>query len=48
MYENVFTVCNPQDEASKKKNTTKDLARVTPSIYVGETSRSIKERATEH
>ena len=45
VYENICLKCNP--EASKKGELVQHNTEV-PSIYVGETSRSIKERAKEH
>ena len=45
VYENVCTVCNPGATSKGELKNVKDGA---PSIYVGETSRSIEERAQEH
>ena len=44
-YENICTKCNPS--ALKKGNLREQEAKV-PSLYVGETSRSLQERASEH
>ena len=45
VYENVCSKCN-QGAASKKE--LENMDPTIPSIYVGETSRTIKERAAEH
>ena len=45
VYENICLVCNP--EASKKGELL-EMNMEVPSIYVGETARSIKERSKEH
>ena len=45
VYENLCLVCNP--EASKKGELKTPLKNI-PSIYVGETSRSVQERNMEH
>ena len=49
IYENVCELCNPKKESTKRKKG-KDLedTRDEPSIYVGESSRSLAERALEH
>ena len=49
IYENICEICNPREE-KKKNNSWEDLRdrRATPSIYVGETSRSICERSKNH
>ena len=50
IYENICELCNPREEKETKNKTWEDLRdkRETPSIYVGETSRSICERAKNH
>ena len=45
MYENICIKCNPD---AVKKGELKEVNTEVPSIYVGETARSIKERAKEH
>ena len=45
VYENICLKCNPD---ASKKGELKTLNTTTPSIYVGETSRSVQERALEH
>ena len=45
IYENFSAKCNPGAGA---KNDIKEASREPPSVYVGETSRSIKERSKEH
>ena len=49
IYENICSICNPK-EGKKKKETWEDLAdtRDEPSIYVGESARSLSERAMNH
>ena len=49
IYENICNLCNPRDEKEKRK-TWEELEdkREEPSIYVGETSRSVAERARNH
>ena len=47
MNENVCVDCNPGMEDGKKETTSEDKRDI-PSIYVGETSRSMKERALEN
>ena len=44
-YENICTKCNP---SALKKGELKKVETEIPSLYVGETSRSIQERALEH
>ena len=45
MYENVCGTCNPgAGEAKELRNIKQDI----PTLYVGETSRSIFERSREH
>ena len=44
MYENFCSLCNPEAKGSKYIKTTGDP----PSVYVGETGRSIQERIKEH
>ena len=45
VYENICIKCNPD---AVKKGELKEVNTEVPSIYVGETARSIKERAKEH
>ena len=45
VYENICLKCNPD---ASKKGELKTLNTTTPSIYVGETSRSLQERAIKH
>ena len=45
VYENICTICNPD---AKKKGPLKEAKKEIPSLYVGETSRSIYERSREH
>ena len=45
VYENICTRCNPD---AKTKGELREQARGAPSLYMGETSRSIQERAVEH
>ena len=47
IYESKCELCNPRGEDKKKSFSLKD-GRENPSIYVGETARSISERASEH
>ena len=47
IYESKCEICNPNEEDKKKSSSLKD-GRENPSIYVGETARSISERASEH
>ena len=44
LYENFCTICNPGAKESKEVKAVMD----TPSLYVGETSRSLQERFKEH
>ena len=49
IYENICNLCNPREEKEKKKSWEElEDKREEPSIYVGETSRSIAERAKNH
>ena len=48
LYENVCQDCNPGEEKRAKKVEDLEDKGDVPSIYVGETSRSVKERALEH
>ena len=45
VYENICRKCNPGAGSSGEL---KEVNEEVPSLYVGETSRSIKERAAEH
>ena len=45
MYESLCVDCNP---GAREKGELKDMNMDIPSVYVGETSRSIYERAKEH
>ena len=45
VYENVCATCNPGAEAKKQLE---NVDPTIPSIYVGETARTIQERAKEH
>ena len=45
VYENICTKCNPDAGGKKEIKKIKDDP---PSVYIGETSRSIQERAAEH
>ena len=45
VYESICTVCNP---GAVKKGALEEVKGGNPSLYVGETSRSIQERAIEH
>ena len=45
VYENVCLECNPKAGA---KEELKELKKDTPSVYIGETSRTIYERSKEH
>ena len=45
MYENVCTTCNP---SAAKKVPVKEVKEGPPSLYVGESSRSLYERSREH
>ena len=45
IYENICTICNPE---ALKKGELKTINAEVPSIYVGETARSVQERAKEH
>ena len=45
VYESICTVCNP---GATKKGELVDVKKGPPSLYVGESSRSIQERAKEH
>ena len=45
VYENVCTLCNPGAAA---KGELEGVDPIIPSIYVGETSRTVQERALEH
>ena len=49
IYENICEICNP-DMEKKKNQSWEELRdrRETPSLYVGETSRSLYERAKNH
>ena len=47
LYESKCVLCNPKEEESKKKEGAKDLNK-SKGIYVGESARSIFERAGEH
>ena len=47
-YENVCKKCNPGDMLKKKKEENMEDIRPEPSIYVGESSRSLHERAGDH
>ena len=47
LYESKCVICNPREEESKKKEGAKDLNK-SKGIYVGESARSIFERAGEH
>ena len=50
MYESIFEVCNPEEDPKKdgKRLTKYDKFKHQKGVYVGETSRSIFERASEH
>ena len=48
LYESACVTCNPGGEMPEDKNGGLVDKRLEPSIYVGETSRSIFERAAEH
>ena len=50
MYESLCEVCNPEDEPKKdgKRMSKYDKFKHQQGVYVGETSRSIFERANEH
>ena len=45
VYENVCSICN---KGAKDKGELKDVDPLIPSVYVGETSRTVQERAREH
>ena len=45
VYESICTNCNPD---ATNKGELKEVKKGAPSLYVGETSRSIQERALEH
>ena len=45
VYENICVQCNPE---ARKKGNLKTINTEMPSVYVGETARSIKERSKEH
>ena len=45
VYESICTKCNPE---SIKPGPLKSVNKDVPSVYVGETSRSVYERAEEH
>ena len=45
MYENICAVCNPEARGKKE---VKKIQEDPPSVYVGETSRSLQERSQEH
>ena len=45
VYESICMVCNP---SAKNKGELKEVKEGAPSLYVGESSRSIQERAVEH
>ena len=45
MYENICSECNP---GADKKGELKQIKEGAPSLYVGETSRTIFERSKEH
>ena len=45
VYESICTRCNP---GAKNKGELVDMAKGAPSLYIGESSRTIQERATEH
>ena len=45
VYESICTKCNP---GALKSGPTKDLSKMYPSVYVGETARSLYERSREH
>ena len=45
VYENFCTICNQEARGGQEAKTVEDAA---PSIYIGETSRSIQESALEH
>ena len=45
VYENICVKCNPD---AVKKGELKDINKDVPSMYLGETARSIQERAKEH
>ena len=45
LYENICVQCNP---GAVKKGELEQVKEGAPSLYVGETSRSIQERAREH
>ena len=45
VYENICTECNPE---ALKKGELKQVNLEVPSVYVGETARSVQERALEH
>ena len=47
LYESKYTICNPADDIKKKEDKLQNLKTQT-GVYVGETSRSIFERAGEH
>ena len=48
IYENTCKKCNPGDMQDKKKDNSMEDTRPEPSIYVGESSRSLHERAGDH
>ena len=48
VYESRCMVCNPEGEKAKKVGKELEDKRETPSIYVGESSRSLHERSKEH
>ena len=45
VYENICNLCNPE---ARKSGDLKSINMEVPSIYVGETARSVQERAREH
>ena len=49
IYESLCELCNPREDKQKKvKDEDLEDRREDPSIYVGETSRSLAERTVEH
>ena len=45
VYESICTTCNPR---ATKKGELEEVIKGAPSLYVGESSRSVQERAGEH
>ena len=45
VYENICAICNPE---ARTKGNLKNINMDVPSVYIGETARSIKERSQEH